>query len=132
MVGKGSMATTRTPNASHPACLRRRPLLEHFRDGFLNHLLILIAVVIQAVLSHSTPDQTLILRVIQVHDHRSYYILLGRNAAHAAPDPAHAPRAIGGLLFQPAIGGDDEVGILAFFHLLQSLALECRVDVLHR
>src|ERR1700691_5686762 len=117
-----SGAMTRMPDTP-PRTRSVRPLLEHLGDGFSHHLLILIAVVVEGVLSDPTPDQTLGLRVIQVNDHCPDNILLWRDAPHAAADAAHAPRTIGGLLFQPAIGGDEHVGILAFLYLLPPLAL---------
>ena len=59
-----------------PNALHRWPLLEHLGDGFLHHLLILIAVVVKGILSDSAPDQTLILPVIQIDDQCSDNILL--------------------------------------------------------
>jgi hypothetical protein len=96
-----------------------RPLLEQLCDGFLDHLLILITVVVPGVLSDSTPDQTLIFRVVKIHDHRSHNILFRSDAAHTATDSAHAQRAVGGMLLHPAIGSDEQIGILTFLNLLK-------------
>src|SRR5580704_14024308 len=85
---------------------RRRPLLEHLYDGFLQHLLILAAVVVEGVLTDPAPDQTLVLRVIQINDQGADHILLRGDAAHAAANPAHAPRTVGSLLFHPAADGN--------------------------
>ena len=73
----------------------RWPLPEHHLcEGFLQHLLILIAVVVQGILSDFAPDQTLILRVVQINDQCSDNILLRRDVVHAATNPVHAPRAV--------------------------------------
>jgi hypothetical protein len=112
--------------------LCRWPLLEHLGDGFLQQLLILVAVFVQGILSDPTPDHTLILRVLQINDQRSDNTLFWSDAAHAAADPTHAPRTIGSLLFHPAVGGQDHVGILVLPYLLPTLALQNRVDILLR
>src|SRR5208337_561187 len=112
--------------------LALRPLLEHLLYGFLHHLLVLVAVVAQGVLSDSTPNQRLSLCVVQTNNHGRFYILFGSDAAHSAANPAHAPRAIGGLLSLAAASGEDQVGILVLHHLLQAFALHGSLDVLLR
>src|SRR5207249_1344582 len=91
-----------------------RPLLEHLLNGFLDHLLIFIAVFVEGVFSHPTPDQTFSLRVINTDDQCSLHTLLGGDAAHPAAHPAHAPSTKRGLLFSSATGDEDQVWILAF------------------
>src|SRR5271157_5524251 len=105
--------------------LALRPLLEHLLYGFLHHLLVLVAVVAQGVLSDSTPNQRLSLCVVQTNNHGRFYILFGSDAAHS-------PRAIGGLLSLAPTGGEDQVGILVLHHLLHALALHGSLDVLLR
>jgi hypothetical protein len=49
---------------SHAVVVLLRPLLEHLLDGFLHHLLVLVAVVAQCVLGNTSPHQGLGLCVI--------------------------------------------------------------------
>ena len=91
-----------------------RPLLEYLLNGFFYQLLVLVAVVAQRVLTDSSPDQGLGLRVVQVDNHRSYDILLRSDSAHPSADSAHTPRAIGGLLFHASVCGQDQVRVLSF------------------
>src|SRR5580658_572569 len=94
------------------------PLLEHLRNGFLNQLLVLVAVIVQSILGNSPPCQTLGLRVIQVYDQRSYNVLLRCDATHTAAPSTHPHRCIRGLLLHAAIGSDEQVGLLRFIYFL--------------
>ena len=76
------------------------PLLEHLLHGFICHLLVLIAVVAQSILTYPAPDQRLLLRVIKADDQCSLDILLGADSPHAVASPAY-PGTIGGLLSEP-------------------------------
>src|SRR5271157_2722265 len=102
------------------------------RSSNTTSLLVLVPVVAQGVLSDSTPNQRLSLCVVQTNNHGRFYILFGSDAAHSAANPAHAPRAIGGLLSLAPTGGEDQVGILVLHHLLHALALHGSLDVLLR
>ena len=81
------------------------PLLKHFGDGLLHHLLIFVAVVIQGILRNTTPDQALILRVVNINYPGSLTFCSGVIPHTAAP-----------LRACPTPDG-----ILAFFYLRQSL-----------
>ena len=63
------------------------PLLKHFGDSLLHHLLILVAVVIQGILRNTTPYQALILRVVNINYQGSLNILLRCNSPIPPPHP---------------------------------------------
>src|SRR5580658_4576586 len=94
------------------------PLLKHLRNGFLNQLLVLVAIIVQSILGNSPPGQTLGFRVIQVYDQRSYNVLLWCDAAHTASPSTHSHRCIRGLLLHAAIGSDEKVRLLRLIYFL--------------
>src|ERR1700732_1967788 len=106
------------------------PLLEHFLDALLHCLLILVPVVAQRILGNSSPNQRLGLGVEQIDNQGPYHVLLRSDATHSSAEPAHAHRGVGSLFFHATAGRDEQVRFLVFLHLLQTLALQGRIDVL--
>src|SRR5260370_16164349 len=108
------------------------PLFKHLRDGTLHRLLILVAVIAQRVLCHTSPNQRLALGVVQVDDHGRFHVLLRSDASHSTANSAHTPCAIGCLLSHAAVSSKDQIMLLRFLHFLKSLTRHRGVDVLLR